>query len=163
MPIASRATTRAWHRFVCEPELPKNDVSLTLGGYSPVYETNEGITDMAHPDTARRKQLIARLKSAIATAAIVGTLGGWLAFGTHQTSTAVTSTTTAATVPAVAQSAANSNTAASSTTAATTSTTAAAATSNSTAAQTSAATQASTSSSSPTSRRGAVTSTRSSR
>jgi len=125
---------------------------------------HQGITDMANPNTSQRKQLIARLKSAIATAAIVGTLGGWLAFGTNQTSTAVTSTTTSGeTVPAVAQSTTNSNTAASSATAATTSTTAATATSNSTAAQSSAATQASTSSSAPRSRRGAVTSTRSSR
>src|SRR5215217_6796695 len=65
---------------------------------------------MAHPDISRRKQLAARLKSAIATAAIVGTLGGWLAFGTQQTSTPVASTTTSAAAPVVAQSAASNNT-----------------------------------------------------
>src|SRR5260221_12876031 len=74
---------------------------------------------MAHPDKLHRKQLFARLKSAITTAAIVGTLGGWLAFGSHQTPTTVASTSTGASVPAVAQSAAsNSTTATNSTTAA---------------------------------------------
>jgi hypothetical protein len=70
---------------------------------------------MTRNDTSRRQQLVARLKSAIATAAIVGTIGGWMAFGAQQMFA-----TTSATTPAVAQ------VAESSSTTATTSTTAAA-------------------------------------
>src|SRR5213593_3688682 len=66
---------------------------------------NQGITQMTRNDTSRRQQLAARLKSAIATAAIVGTIGGWMAFGAQQMSA-----TTSATTPAVAQVAESSST-----------------------------------------------------
>lgn len=46
---------------------------------------------MASTDTTRRQRLSAPLRSAIATAAIVGTLGGWVAFGTHSDSSVATS------------------------------------------------------------------------
>ena len=46
----------------------------------------------------QRQQLIARLKSSIATAAIVGTLGGWAAFGMNANATAVDTAATTAVV-----------------------------------------------------------------
>ena len=49
---------------------------------------------MAGNDTQRRQLLSANLKSAITTAAIVGAIGGWAAFGTQQTTVATTSTGT---------------------------------------------------------------------
>ena len=53
---------------------------------------------MARNDTSKRQLLSANLKSAIATAAIVGTIGGWAALGTQQATT-----TTIASTQAVAQ------------------------------------------------------------
>ena len=53
---------------------------------------------MARNDTSKRQLLSANLKSAIATAAIVGTIGGWAALGTQQATT-----TTVASTQAVAQ------------------------------------------------------------
>src|SRR5262245_2417059 len=58
---------------------------------------------MTTRDTSRRQQLAARLKSAVATAAIVGTLGGWMAFGTQQSTTAIVAAADAPTAAAVAQ------------------------------------------------------------
>jgi hypothetical protein len=52
---------------------------------------------MSKQETSRRHLLAARLKSAIASAALVGTIGGWVAFGTQQLST------TSVVTPAVAQ------------------------------------------------------------
>src|SRR5689334_303807 len=67
---------------------------------SSLDDYESGDTIMANKDTARRQQMVARIKSAVATAAIVGTLGGWMAFGTQQsTEMAAVSTDT----PAVAQ------------------------------------------------------------
>lgn len=42
---------------------------------------------MATKDTPRRQQSN-NIKSAVVTAALVGTLGGWVAFGAHQAGTA---------------------------------------------------------------------------
>src|SRR5581483_4321650 len=72
---------------------------------------------MASKDTSRRQGLSSNIKSAIATAAIVGTLGGWVAFGSQQAATA--GTTTATSAPAVAQVAESSDTTAQSGSAAT--------------------------------------------
>lgn len=47
-------------------------------------------------DTPRRQMLSSNLKSAITTAAIVGAIGGWAAFGTQQTAVTNTTTQTAA-------------------------------------------------------------------
>jgi hypothetical protein len=99
---------------------------------------------MTSNEKSRRYMLAMRLKSAIATAAIVGTMGGWVAFGTQPATTAVVTDT--AVVAQVATSS-QSGTTAQSTTSSQSSTTA----------------QLSTSSSQSTSRRGAVTTTRSSR
>ncbi|NNJ12333.1 hypothetical protein EKD04_018565 [Chloroflexales bacterium ZM16-3] len=99
---------------------------------------------MARTDTSRRQQLVAGLKSAVATAAIVGTLGGWAAFSpSSATNTASVDTgAVAATVATSAPVAAVVDTTAASTTASGNTTVASA---------------------SQSSQRGAVTSTRSSR
>ena len=75
-------------------------------------------------ENARRQQLAASLKASVATAAVVGALGGWVAFGTQATAIDTTSTVasaanTTSAVTAMNTSAAttsNSTTAASSTT-----------------------------------------------
>jgi len=51
---------------------------------------------MARNDTSRRQQLSGNIKSAIATAAIVGTLGGWVAFGSQQAATTIDTSTAVA-------------------------------------------------------------------
>ena len=43
-------------------------------------------------DTPRRQRLSSNLKSAITTAAIVGAIGGWAAFGAQQAAVTTTST-----------------------------------------------------------------------
>jgi hypothetical protein len=43
---------------------------------------------MKRRDTAGRQLLVARMKSVIASAAIAGTVGGWVAFAGQQASTA---------------------------------------------------------------------------
>lgn len=100
---------------------------------------------MASNHTSRRQQLSGNIKSAIATAAILGTLGGWVAFGSQQAATADTSTV-ATSVTAVAQVAASDSTLAQSSSASSST----ASTSSSTASQ-------------PTTQPRAVTTTRSSR
>lgn len=80
-------------------------------------------------ENARRQQLAASLKASVATAAVVGALGGWVAFGAQATATDTTSTvaaaanTTSAVASAVNTSAAttSSSTTAASSTASTTS------------------------------------------
>src|SRR5579859_4627868 len=42
---------------------------------------------MASNETIRRQQLAASIKSAVATAAVVGTVAGWIAFGNNQATT----------------------------------------------------------------------------
>src|SRR6266508_457555 len=51
---------------------------------------------MAHNDNSRRQHLSANLRSALTTAAVVGTIGGWVAFGSQQTTTTVATSTPAA-------------------------------------------------------------------
>jgi hypothetical protein len=51
---------------------------------------------MARNDTIRNKRLSASLRSAIATAAIVGTLGGWVGFSSQQAASAVAATSAVA-------------------------------------------------------------------
>jgi hypothetical protein len=71
----------------------------------------QGIIIMTRIDTSRRQQLVGRLKSAVVTAAFVGTLGGWIAFGTQEpATTTVVTTAVPATAPAVAQASMPSNT-----------------------------------------------------
>lgn len=60
---------------------------------------------MPRQDTSRRQQLVAGLKAATVTAAIVGTVGGWVAFGAQPEVTTIDTTTSA-----VAQVATSSNT-----------------------------------------------------
>ena len=57
---------------------------------------------MARNDSTRTKQLSANLRSALVTAALVGTLGGWVAFGSQQAATTATDTTAAVAVVQVA-------------------------------------------------------------
>jgi hypothetical protein len=52
---------------------------------------------MASTDISRRQLLAARLRSAVATAAVVGAVGGWVAFG-MQSNTAASTTAPAAQV-----------------------------------------------------------------
>ena len=47
-------------------------------------------------ENARRQQLAASLKASVATAAVVGALGGWVAFGTQATAIDTTSTVASA-------------------------------------------------------------------
>jgi hypothetical protein len=108
---------------------------------------------MTQTDKSRRQRLALRLKSAITTAAIVGTLAGWGVFGVQQlaaTNVAVEATSVSA--PAAAQVVASIATAAPTST-----------TSQSTTLVQSSAAQSSTSSSSTTTRSRAITTTRSSR
>src|SRR5262245_16200407 len=66
---------------------------------------------MARIDTSRRQQLVAHLKSAVGTAALVATLGGWIAFGTREPAT-ITGVTAAVptTVPVVVEASTSNNT-----------------------------------------------------
>ena len=74
----------------------------------------QGIITVTHIDTSRRQQLAARLKSAVATAALVATLAGWIAFGTQEpATTTVVTTAVLATAPAVAEASTPNNTTAS--------------------------------------------------
>lgn len=65
-------------------------------------------------ENARRQQLAASLKASVATAAVVGALGGWVAFGTQATAIDTTSTVASA-VNTSAATTSSSTTAASST------------------------------------------------
>jgi hypothetical protein len=68
---------------------------------------------MTSIEKSRRQLLAMRLKSAIATAAIVGTIGGWVAFGTQPATTVAVADTAA--VAQVATSSQSSTTAQSTT------------------------------------------------
>ena len=70
---------------------------------------------MASKATSGRQRLSGNIKSAIATAAVAGTLGGWVAFGSQQAATIDTSTA-ATSAPAVAQVAESNSSAAQSST-----------------------------------------------
>src|SRR5689334_19546648 len=126
---------------------------------------------MPRIDTSRRQQLAARLKSAIATAALVGTIGGWVAFGTQQSATTTVEATTpvATVVSDLAQVAQSSSTTsgvaqvAESSTSSQGGTATQSSASDSTSSQSGTATQSSASSSQSTSQRSPVTRTRSSR
>ncbi|MFN8478801.1 MAG: hypothetical protein U0074_13405 [Kouleothrix sp.] len=66
-------------------------------------------------ENARRQQLAASLKASVATAAVVGALGGWVAFGTQATAIDTTSTVASAANTTSAATTSSSTTAASST------------------------------------------------
>ena len=69
---------------------------------------------MTRIDTSHRQQFAARLKSAVATAALVATLGGWIAFGTQEpATTTVAITAVSPTAAAVAEASTPGNTIAS--------------------------------------------------
>ena len=67
---------------------------------------------MARNDSTRTKQLSANLRSALVTAALVGTLGGWVAFGSQQAATTAADTMAAVAVAQVADTSAASDTSA---------------------------------------------------